>query len=434
MTVVLILLDVALIVTDLWLDCPADPASRAISSVDLAISCYFVLEICLRAAALKPRVFFSRRHWFNVVDLLIVVVTFAVSVVYVYAASAVSSVSPGECWPKESDLPAASELLPGIRVLVARRFVRFVRLFRLARLYTEHHMVKRAVRQKVSQNKRRFQRDGVDLDLTYVTRRVIAMSFPSSGIMAWYRNSIRDVSRFLDKAHGGKYRVYNLCSERTYDDRWFHGQVRHYPVDDHNVPSVAEMADFVREVRQWLAEDPEHVIAVHCKGGKGRTGTMICILLIELGLFRDAADSLEYFGQRRTDRNVSKRFQGVETASQIRYVSYYERLRLLELEHPPQVPVNLKEISITGISSVGKGDGSDLSLEVSVGRGKEPVYTYRLGRSRAVTAEREEGIDGSRFDGDSDCITIYIPTCPKVHETNIIHILNSFLEQQQQQV
>ncbi len=58
-----------------------------------------------------------------------------------------------------------------------------------------------------------------------------------------------------------------------------------------------------------LSADDRNVVAVHCKGGKGRTGTMICILLVEFGVFRDADQSLEYFGQRRTDRNVSNRFQ-----------------------------------------------------------------------------------------------------------------------------
>lgn len=94
------------------------------------------------------------------------------------------------------------------------------------------------------------------------------------------------------------------------------------------------------------------MVAVHCKGGKGRTGTMICVLLVELGLFADAAGSLEYFGQRRTDRNVSKRFQGVETASQIRYVAYYERLRKDEAgggrEYPEDVEMAVEEINITG--------------------------------------------------------------------------------------
>ena len=34
--------------------------------------------------------------------------------------------------------------------------------------------------------------------------------------------------------------------------------------------------------------DKENVIAIHCKGGKGRTGTMICVWLIESGMFKDA--------------------------------------------------------------------------------------------------------------------------------------------------
>ena len=49
----------------------------------------------------------------------------------------------------------------------------------------------------VSRNKRRYQSDGFDLDLTYVTDRVIAMSFPSSGQMSLYRNPITVTFKFL---------------------------------------------------------------------------------------------------------------------------------------------------------------------------------------------------------------------------------------------
>ena len=59
------------------------------------------------------------------------------------------------------------------------------------------------------------------------------------------------------------------------------------------------------------------MVSLHCKGGKGRTGTMICAILIDMGLFSNARDSLQYFGQRRTDLNVSQQFQGVETYSQV---------------------------------------------------------------------------------------------------------------------
>ena len=35
-----------------------------------------------------------------------------------------------------------------------------------------------------------------------------------------------------------------------------------------------------------------------------------------------AGDTLQYFGQRRTDLNVSKQFQGVETYSQVNMSKY----------------------------------------------------------------------------------------------------------------
>ena len=44
-------------------------------------------------------------------------------------------------------------------------------------------------------------------------------------------------------------------------------------------------------------------------GGKGRTGTMICVWLIETGVFSSAEESLTYFGHRRTDTNVTNKFQ-----------------------------------------------------------------------------------------------------------------------------
>ena len=51
------------------------------------------------------------------------------------------------------------------------------------------------------------------------------------------------------------------------------------------------MLTFAKVARDWMEEDPENVIAIHCKGGKGRTGTMICVWLIESGTFEQASVS-----------------------------------------------------------------------------------------------------------------------------------------------
>lgn len=49
------------------------------------------------------------------------------------------------------------------------------------------------LRTKVAGPKQRFKEDGYNLDLTYVTNRIIAMSFPAEGLEKLYRNSIDDV-------------------------------------------------------------------------------------------------------------------------------------------------------------------------------------------------------------------------------------------------
>ena len=73
---------------------------------------------------------------------------------------------------------------------------------------------KRRFRGLVSKKKRRFQDDGFDLDLTYITPRILAMGFPSAGAEAMYRNPIQEVQRFFRERHSGAFRLYNLCSER----------------------------------------------------------------------------------------------------------------------------------------------------------------------------------------------------------------------------
>ena len=98
------------------------------------------------------------------------------------------------------------------------------------------------MRTLVSKDNRRFQLDGLDLNLSYITPRIIAMGFPAVGLEAAYRNSMEQVQLFFSRCHrNNSYRVYNTCSERSYDAEALGGPshpdcLRHFPFDDHNPP------------------------------------------------------------------------------------------------------------------------------------------------------------------------------------------------------
>jgi len=240
------------------------------------------------------------------------------------------------------------------------------------------------VKHLVSKNKRRFKdkEHGFDLDLSYVTDRIIAMGFPSEAMESMYRNSLEEVRRFLEERHRDKYKIYNLCSERSYDISKFHSRVAVFPFDDHSPPQFGQILPFCRDVAQWLEEDPDHVAVVHCKAGKGRTGLMICAFLLYSGQQTSAAAVLDYYGSKRTFDS-----SGVTLPSQRRYVDYFCTKLELGLQYSP-VPLQLTAIILEPPPHVGFGHhGAHLQFELKQSAAapfQSEVYTVDLTGNRVL--------------------------------------------------
>ncbi|XP_052197910.1 phosphatidylinositol 3,4,5-trisphosphate 3-phosphatase and protein-tyrosine-phosphatase PTEN1 isoform X2 [Diospyros lotus] len=175
------------------------------------------------------------------------------------------------------------------------------------------------IRNLVSKQRRRMLVGGYDLDMSYITDRILAMSFPAERMRSMYRNPLWQVKSVLDMRHQGHYKVYNLCIEEAYDPSHFHGRVERFPFDDNHVPPLQLVKDFCESLHSWLSSDPKNIVVIHCMAGKGRTGLMVCAYLVYCGM--SAEEALQLYAHKRTTNN-----EGVSIPSQCRYVGYWEKV------------------------------------------------------------------------------------------------------------
>ena len=183
----------------------------------------------------------------------------------------------------------------------------------------------------VSKKKRRLQTEFFDLDMAYITERVIGMGFPATGCETLYRNSLADLKLYLDRFHG-EYKIYNLCIEkkRIYPKEiWTDKKVGLFPFNDHAPCPIKLILDFCIDICLYLTINPKSVACIHCKAGKGRTGVMIVCYLLFSGLCQTADEALTHYASQRTLNG-----KGVTIPSQIRYIKYFETFLSANYERP----------------------------------------------------------------------------------------------------
>ena len=166
------------------------------------------------------------------------------------------------------------------------------------------------------------QRKYENLDLDYITNRIIAMSYPGDTLMEILKhNNINDVIFHLKQYHNGLYKIYNL-SGIPYDEKKFDNQVEIYYWRDHHSPPLYDLFQVIISIRDFLNSNPNNIVCIHCLAGKGRTGVVIVCFLIYSSLFNSVKDALDYFSIKRK----GKRNAGVQQPSQLRIVNTFYNL------------------------------------------------------------------------------------------------------------
>uniref|UniRef100_A0A8C5GP87 Tensin 3 n=1 Tax=Gouania willdenowi TaxID=441366 RepID=A0A8C5GP87_GOUWI len=158
--------------------------------------------------------------------------------------------------------------------------------------------------------------EGYELDLTYITERIIAVCFPQACSEEIYSHNLKDVTRMLKSKHADNYLIINL-SERRHDLTKLNPKTLDTGWPDQHAPPLDKICTICKAMESWLNADPLHVVVIHCRGGKGRVGVVISSFVHFTDVSASADQALDRFAMRKYyDDKVS----ALMTPSQKRYV------------------------------------------------------------------------------------------------------------------
>lgn len=119
---------------------------------------------------------------------------------------------------------------------------------------------------------------------------------------------------------------------------------------------------------------------VHCKAGKGRSGTVVCAYLISEEAW-DMHDALQRFTERRMRVGFGA---GVSIPSQLRWVSYVERWTNQLGKRYVERPVEIVEIHVWGLR-----DGVKVAVEGYIDEGRRIKNFHVYNRKEKIVVESE---------------------------------------------
>ncbi|XP_032620304.1 tensin-1 isoform X4 [Chelonoidis abingdonii] len=210
--------------------------------------------------------------------------------------------------------------------------------------------------------------DTCELDLVYITERIIAVSYPSSAEEQNFRSNLKEVAQMLKSKHGDNYLLFNL-SERRHDISKLHSRVLDFGWPDLHTPALEKICSICKAMDTWLSAEPHNVVVLHNKGNRGRMGVVVAAYMHYSNISASADQALDRFAMKRF---YEDKVLPVGQPSQKRYVHYFSGLLSGTIKMNNK-PLFLHHVIMHGIPNFESKGGCRPFLKIY--QAMQPVYT-----------------------------------------------------------
>ncbi|KAL7370192.1 hypothetical protein ABVT39_021801 [Epinephelus coioides] len=210
--------------------------------------------------------------------------------------------------------------------------------------------------------------ENYEVDLVYITERIISVCFPASAEERSYTTNLKEVATMLRSKHGEHYLILNLSDWRT-DLSKLNPKVLEFGWPDHHAPALDKICSMCKAIDTWLNGDARNVVVLHNKGNRGRTGVVVAAYMHYSNISASADQALDRFAMRRFYEDKAL---PVGQPSQIRYVRYFNGLLSGHIKINNK-PLFLHHVIMHGIPNFESKGGCRPFLKIY--QAMQPVYT-----------------------------------------------------------
>ncbi|KAG7326282.1 hypothetical protein KOW79_009683 [Hemibagrus wyckioides] len=223
-----------------------------------------------------------------------------------------------------------------------------------------------------------------ELDIAYITSRIIVMSYPAEAVELGYRNHVEDIRSFLDSRHADHYTVFNL-SQRNYRGAKFSNRVSECSWPGRQAPSLHNLFAVCKNMHNWLKQNPKNVCVITCSDGRGPSGVLVCAMFCFCHLFTNPVPAMQLLSAKRPGQGL--------WPSHRRYVGYVCSMVSEKPTLPHSKPLVIKAVTMNPIPCFNKQrSGCRPFCDVLIGETKifstaqeyERMREYRVHEGKVV--------------------------------------------------